>query len=130
MPATAGPPTGPPSGTGGAGRDRDEDRGGEDGGAPETRERMGHRGPRYYRLSRLRFSRGRCCSTIGVPTKPNSSRSRRSMKRSYAASSLPLVNSTNVGGAVDGLGAEQDLGLLAAAHRVRVLGDQPAEEAR
>src|SRR6478736_2926938 len=27
-----------------------------------------------------------------------------------------------------GLGAEQDLGLLAAAHRVRVLGDQPAEE--
>ena len=28
---------------------------------------------------RLRFSRGRTCSTIGVPTKPNSSRSRRSM---------------------------------------------------
>ena len=31
---------------------------------------------------RFRFSRGRCCSTIGVPTKPNSSRSRRSMNRS------------------------------------------------
>ena len=31
---------------------------------------------------RLRFSRGFCLITIGVPTKPNSSRSRRSMKRS------------------------------------------------
>ena len=38
------------------------------------------------------------------------------------------MNSTNVGGAVDGWVAEHDLGLLAAAHRVRVLGDQPAEE--
>ena len=31
---------------------------------------------------RLRFSRGFCWITIGVPTKPNSSRSRRSMNRS------------------------------------------------
>ncbi len=31
---------------------------------------------------RLRFSRGLTCRSMGVPTKPNSSRRRRSMKRS------------------------------------------------
>ena len=63
-----------------------------------------------------------------MPTKPNSSRSRRSMKRRYPASSSPEVNSTNVGGDGGRLGGEEHLRLLAAAHRVRVLGDQPAEE--
>ena len=71
---------------------------------------------------------GAAARAPGVPTKPNSSRSRRSMKRRYAASSLPLVNSTNVGGAVEAWVPNRILRLLAAADRVRVLGDQPAEE--
>ncbi len=45
--------------------------------------RPGRRRQPIHRLAqRLRFSRGRTCSWIGVPTNPNSSRSRRSMKRS------------------------------------------------
>ena len=46
----------------------------------------------------------------------------------YAASSLPLVNSTNVGGSVEAWVANRIFGCLPLAHRVRVLGDQPAEE--
>ena len=48
---------------------------------------------------RLRFFRGLTVIWIGEPTKPNSSRSRRSTKRTYAGSSGPDVNSTNFGGA-------------------------------
>src|SRR5215207_3655989 len=59
------------------------------------------RGVRIPGNYRFRFSRGRWLMTIGVPTNPNCSRSRRSMYRSYDASSLPLVNSTNVGGATE-----------------------------
>ena len=57
---------------------------------------------------------------------PRAAGARRSGRRTPRAD--PTVNSTNVGGDGRGLGAEQDLGLLAAAHRVRVLGDEPAEE--
>ena len=40
----------------------------------------------------------------------------------------PLMNSTNVGGAVVAWAPTTIVGLLPAAHRLRVLGHQPAEE--
>ena len=46
---------------------------------------------------RLR-SRTRMDSWIGVPSKPNSSRRRRSMNRRYAGSRKPVVKSTKRGG--------------------------------
>jgi len=47
-----------------------------------------------------RFSRSRMVSLTGVPAKPKSSRSRRSMKRRYVSSRKPVVNSTKWGGFV------------------------------
>src|SRR5215212_4378785 len=73
----------------------------EEGTAASSTKASRTRGVRILGNYRFRFSRGRWLTTIGVPTNPNCSRRRRSMYLSYDASSLPLVNSTNVGGATE-----------------------------
>src|SRR5690606_23831185 len=67
----------------------------------------------YHRVYlRERLSRTRIEMSIGVPTKPNSSRSRRSMNRRYDASRKPVVNSTNLGGRVPAWVPNRILGCL------------------